>query len=75
MLYQLSYASLASSDTSASDQTQFYTPAGTIIELSTTATRVQSNGWISNNFAKNAGDFDSPLPPITPLRVMGTPAF
>jgi hypothetical protein len=63
MLYQLSYASLRGPVRPGRPrQTQFYTPAGTIIEPNTTATHVQANGWISNNFPY-AGDFDSPLPP------------
>ncbi len=40
-------------DTSVPDQAQFFAPAGTIIERTTTAIRVQANGWNSNNFRKH----------------------
>jgi hypothetical protein len=54
-------------------QAQFYTPAGTIIELSTTAFRVQASGWISNNFGQRRRFRLATFTPIAQNRHVGDP--
>ena len=70
MLYQLSYASLHGATRMRHTKHDSISPAGTNIELNTTALRrASANRWISNHFAKTSR-LNSLTPPTDELGIL-----